>query len=285
MGEPGAPAVDPSYAWNSTGASGPTIASNTCASAMYIPSVYGRLTIPLPAANCLLAAAHGLVIEAEQPAVAVVLRLELVVGRAVVPAAELFFGVEGRGVQRLVPAKRADLFFHHPVVVTVALALRQRGRAPEAEVDVEVARVHGVQRPRLVTPQADGAHPDRRHLHLLGEERQELMPALDGDLHVLGDELPLRHAALRVHRGGEAVLLVDRDELPVDVRTPVLARPETADRLVFQAERARAPEPVGVPAPDVVLDREEVLAVPLQRLVVDLLAGVVAGPGRLIAER
>jgi hypothetical protein len=41
-GEPGMPALDPSYAWNSTGASGPAIASNTCASAIYIPSVYGR---------------------------------------------------------------------------------------------------------------------------------------------------------------------------------------------------------------------------------------------------
>jgi hypothetical protein len=36
------PALDPSYAWNSTGESGPAIASNTCASAMYIPSVYRR---------------------------------------------------------------------------------------------------------------------------------------------------------------------------------------------------------------------------------------------------
>ena len=145
--------------------------------------------------------------------------------------------------------------------------------------------MHGVEGPRLVAAQADGAHPDRRHLHLLGEERQELVPALDGDLHVLGDEFTLRHPPLLMHHGGQAVLLVDRDQLAVDVRTPVLARPEAADRLVLQAERARAPEPVGVPAPDVVLDREEVLAVLLQRLVVDLLAGVVAQPRCLVAER
>src|ERR1700722_10416288 len=97
-----------------------------------------------------LAAAYGLVVEAEQAAAAVVLRLELVIGRAVVPAAELFLRVEGRGVQRLVPAERADLVLDHPVVVAVALARRQRGSAPEAEVDVQLARAHRVKRPRLV---------------------------------------------------------------------------------------------------------------------------------------
>src|SRR5580700_8981298 len=106
------PALDPSYAWNSTGASGPAIASNTCASAMYIPSVYGRLL------SCRrrhqLATAYDLVVQAEQAAPAVVLGLELVVRRAVVADAELLLGVEGRGVQRLVPAKRADFVLHHP---------------------------------------------------------------------------------------------------------------------------------------------------------------------------
>src|SRR6185312_14992231 len=204
MGEPGVPDVDPSYAWNSTGASGPTIASNTWASAMYIPSVYGRLLSRCRVGG--LAAAYGLVVEGEQPATAVVLRLELVVGRAVVPAAELFLGVEGRGVQRLVPAERADLLLYHPVVVAVALARRQRGRAPEAEVDVELAGAHRVEGPRLGAAQPDGAHPDRGHLDLLREEREEVVPALDGDLHVLGDELPLRPVPLGVHRGGETVL-------------------------------------------------------------------------------
>src|ERR1700728_970261 len=173
------PALDPSYAWNSTGASGPAIASNTCASAMYIPSVYVAC-YPTAAVDG-LPAAYDLVVEAEQAAVAVILRLELVVGRAVVAAAELFFGGEGRGVQRLVPAKCADLFFHHPVVIAVTLARRQRGRAPEAEVDVEIARVHRVQGPRLVAAQADRAHPERGHLHLLGEEREEVIPAPDRD--------------------------------------------------------------------------------------------------------
>jgi hypothetical protein len=184
-----------------------------------------------------------------------------------------------------VPAEHADLLFHHSVVVAIALAGRQRCRTPEAEVHIEVTRVHRVEGPRLVAAQADRAHPDRRHLHLLGEERQELGPALDGDLHVLGDELPLGLVPPGIHRRGQAALLVKRDELAVDVRAPVLARPEPADRLVLQAEGTRTPEPVGVPAPDVVLDREEILAAALQRLVVDLLAGVVTDPGRLVAER
>src|ERR1700755_3521388 len=156
MGEPGVPAVDPSYAWNSTGASGPTIASNTWANAIFIP-----LTDPVAPRRSR---------RIWSPYYPAACRHRPFVGRAVVPAAELFFGEEGRGVQRLVPAKRADFLLHHPVVVAVALARRQRGRAPEAEVDVQLARAHRVKGPRLVAAQADGAHPDRGHPHLLGEE-------------------------------------------------------------------------------------------------------------------
>src|ERR1700761_8285406 len=96
-----------------------------------------------------LAAAHALVVEAEQAAAAVVLGLELVVRRPVVPAAEFFFRVEGRGVQRLVPVERADLFFHHAVVIPVSLAGRQGDGTPESPVDVDLVRLHRVERPGM----------------------------------------------------------------------------------------------------------------------------------------
>src|SRR5258708_12670832 len=122
------------------------------------------------------AAAHALVVQAEQPASAVILALELVVCRTVVPAAEFFLGVESGGVQRLVPVERADLRFHHPVVITVALPGRERHGAPEAEVDVHVARLHRVHRPRAVAAQPQRAHPHRGHLYVLLEHTQTPPP-------------------------------------------------------------------------------------------------------------
>ena len=50
------------------------------------------------------------------------------------------------------------------------------------------------------------------------------------DLYVLGDELAGRQLAPGVHHAGEAVTLVEGDELAVHVRAPVPARPHPADQ-------------------------------------------------------
>ncbi len=52
--------------------------------------------------------------------------------------------------------------------------------------------------------------------------------------------------------------MVQADDLPVRRGAQQLLRPEAADPRVLHAERARAPEPVGVPAPQVVADGEAV---------------------------
>ena len=90
---------------------------------------------------------------------------------------------------------------------------------------------------------------------------------------------------LCVTRAGQAVAAVQGDQLPVHVGAPVAARPQPSDQGFLHSEGPRAPEPVGVPAPQVVADGEEVLLVPPDRLVVDLLAGVVAAPRGHVAER
>ena len=87
-----------------------------------------------------------------------------------------------------------------------------------------------------------------------------------------------------IHGVGEAVLPVEGDEPAVHVAATEPARPGPADERVLHAEGARAPEPVGVPPPQVVLDGEEVLALLAQRLVVNAAAGVIALPRRLVAE-
>src|SRR5208283_3987509 len=72
--------------------------------------------------------------------------------------------------------------------------------------------------------------------------------------------------------------------LAVHVGTPVAPRPQGPDEGLLHAERPRAPEPVGIPSPQVVADGEEVLRRAAYRGVVDVPAGVVAPPGRDIAE-
>ena len=88
-----------------------------------------------------------------------------------------------------------------------------------------------------------------------------------------------------VQRGGQAVPAVEGHQPAVGVRAAVPARPGAADHRVLHPERPRAPEPVGIPAPEVVADREEVLLRAADRLVVDALPGVVAEPRRHVAER
>ena len=69
-----------------------------------------------------------------------------------------------------------------------------------------------------------------------------------------------------------------RDQPVVDVGAPPAPRPQPADPRVAAAPNApRAPEPVGVPAPQVVVGRQQVGLALLERPVVDLLPGVVAG--------
>ncbi len=141
------------------------------------------------------------------------------------------------------------------------------------------------ERPGPLAAQAKRAHPDRAHRHGRREEAQEIGAALDRDLHVLDDPLAFRALPVRVHRGDQAVAPVQRGELVVHVGSPVAARPQPADQRSLHAEASRAPEPVGVPPPQVVADGKEILLVPPDRLVVDLLPGVIAAPGRDVAER
>src|SRR5215218_1332584 len=88
-----------------------------------------------------LATPHALLVEVEQAALAVVLRLERRVGRPVVQAPELVALVERRRVERLAPAQRLDDLLDAAVAGAGRLALGRRHRGPEAEVHVGRLRV------------------------------------------------------------------------------------------------------------------------------------------------
>src|ERR1700722_11432190 len=268
-GEPAAPALLPSNAWNSTGASGPATRSNTSASAMFIT--------PSQAAN-------AFTVQICQPTAGVVVALELGVGRPVVALPEFLGRVERGRVEALVAAEVADRVLDLPVVETAGRARRQRYRSPEAEVHVDLAGPHRVQRPGLLSPQPQRAQPDRAHADLRREESQEVRAAVDRDLHVLDDVLVGGCPPPGIEHGGQVMRAVEGDELTVHVRAAVAAGPGPADERPLHSERPRAPEPVGVPAPQVVPDGQEVLAGAAHGLVVDLRTGVVTKPGCLRAE-
>jgi hypothetical protein len=111
----------------------------------------------------------------------------------------------------------------------------------------------------------------------LVEPGEELGQPVDGHLDVLHHALALGATRARVEPAHDAEPGVEAHQPVVDVGAAPAPRPQPPYPRVVQSERAGAPEPVGVPAPQVVVAAEHVgLALP-DALEVDLLARVVAG--------
>ena len=161
-----------------------------------------------------------------------------------------------------------------PPVVRARVARCLRHRRPEPDIDVQLARPHRVQRPGVAGP--DRAEPDRRDPDVGVERFEERRQVLHRDLDVLHHRLLHRSSAQRVEPVAPPVAPVERHDPPVDVRPPVPAGPQPSHEGVLYPDRARTPEPVGVPAPEVVADGEMVDRPLLLRPVEDLLPGVVA---------
>src|SRR5205823_12990654 len=83
---------------------------------------------------------------------------------------------------------------------------------------------------------------------------------------------------------GDAGAAVPAHDLRVGARAQTPAAIEPADERVLRKYVFRAPEPIGVPAPDVVVDGEIVLALLADRAVVDVLVRVIARIGRTRRE-
>src|SRR5699024_4858796 len=162
-----------------------------------------------------------------------------------------------------------DLGLDEPVPRPLGHAVLYGCRGPEADVDVGGVRLKWVEGPGAVRfraeaprggglPEPQRADPHRFDGQFAQEPVEELGGAVDGHLdvlhHPLSRALPLEGADLVA----EVVAVVEPDDLPVRRRPEQLLRPEAPDARVLHTERPRAPEPVGVPAPEVVADREPV---------------------------
>ena len=150
---------------------------------------------------------------------------------------------------------------------------------PEAEVDVPVV-LHRVEREAAgMRLRADRADPLRPEADVLRVELQELGRARERDVDVLDHRLRMQ-AEDALDFAGDADAAIPAHDLGVGARAQPLSPIEAADERVLREHVLRAPEPVGVPAPDVVAHRQVVLALFADRAVVDALVGVIAGVRR-----
>src|SRR5690606_13214560 len=251
------PATLPSNPRNRTGASPPMISWNTSARRIAPPlrllrtprrPAWGTGVIVVERSR----RADALVVQVRQPAGRVVGPLERAVRLAVVAAPELVLWVMHGGVERLVPAELVDQLLDPPVVPTVRPAAGERDGRPEAHVDVQPARLQRVQRPRPGRAQPQGAQPHRPDADLPVEGGQEPGGVLHRDLHVLHHRLARGPAGQPVGAPAEPPAPVQRDQAAVHIGAPPAARPQPADQRVLHPQRPGAPEPVGIPPPQVV---------------------------------
>src|SRR3954468_7970231 len=210
--------------------------------------------------SVLLTSLDGLGVEIEQPTVRVVRLLQYFIRRAAVSRPELILWVEGGGIQRLASVEARDLALDGPVVERLRLTCRPIGPPPEPHVHIRHGRVERIEVPRdLRVALRQWTQPHGLHPGLPVEEVEELTEPCSRNLDVLDDVLEIRLASGPVDPRFDAIAPLERDELPEHVGTQPALRPHLADRGVLRAERTRAPEPVGVPPPEVVANGQVVL--------------------------
>src|SRR5699024_9393350 len=250
---------------------------------------------------------HGLFVQPGEAPLRVVDFLELGREAAAVELLEGLPVVEGLGVEGLVPAKGADLLLDELVECAGGGVLAQQIHGhggPEADVDPGLPHRQRVERlgVLLVCTQglaltdqlaavssgalnADWAKPHRLDLAGMEEPLEELGQVLRGDLDVLDHALAGRPIVGGLDAVGEVVFAVPADDLPVEAGAQQVAGPHAADRRVLATEGAASPEPVHVPAPQVVANAQPVAEYAfgvLNRAVVDPVAGVIAGRARFV---
>src|SRR5204863_1485713 len=111
----------------------------------------------------------------------------------------------------------------------------------------------------------------------------ELARARKGDVDVLDHRLAVQPGET-LDPAPRADAAVPANDFCVGARSQALFPVDSSYQGMLRENVLRAPEPVGVPAPQIVVHREVVLAFSAYGLVVNLLVRVIAGVGRGIGE-
>jgi hypothetical protein len=148
-------------------------------------------------------------------------------------------------------------------------------RVPESEVDIEAIGIGREKREAMPSVESpERANPYRGHADLALEKVEESGSLLHHHVDILDDrfvmnseqppsDLPQSNARFPV------------DRFFVERRVQVLAPQQPADERILRVQQSRAPEPIGVPPPDVV-ERREVVALALAyRSIMDVFEGVI----------
>src|SRR6185503_1076413 len=227
---------------------------------------------------------HAFFVKARESPRRIVFLLERVVGGAAVAAVKVLLAEEAVRVERLDAAELAHLLLDQPVEVAGRVRFARALHVPEAEVDVPRALDRIQDEAPGIALGADRADPLRPQADFARIELQELDRARERDVDVLDHRLGvqaeqpldfLRRADAAVPAHDPGVGLRAEPRFPID---------ELPQKRVLREHVLRAPEPVGVPAPQIVLHREVVLPLLGDRAVVDALVRVVARVRRGLAE-
>ena len=118
-------------------------------------------------------------------------------------------------------------------------------------------------------------HPNREDADFVHEGFQEAQRGRAGQIHILNDRFAaVAGGAFRQFQ--ESPTAVPAHDALVEARTQALTAQETPQQRMLSTEILRAPEPIGVPAPQIVFGGQIVLFKLAQRAVVDLLERIVA---------
>ena len=131
------------------------------------------------------------------------------------------------------------------------------------------------------------AHPDWQDPDFVEEKAQEFGRVFDRNVYILYHALRMPIEQL-VDGGRQADPIVPAHDLLIGNRVQPAPPEQQPHRQVLYENVFRAPEPVGIPAPDVVTHTEEVLLALADRAKVHLEPGVIAGVGGVVdaaAER
>ena len=202
----------------------------------------------------------------------------------VVEPPEAVFLIEDIGVQRFDATQLADLVLNLFVEVAGRLVIGIINNVPKAEVHVKpgftITEMRKLQA-RFVNQHR--AHPDLRNTDFLVEETQEIGSPFDRDIDVLNHALGLVSQHLVQFRL-EADTRIPAHDFLVGDRIQMAPPHEQAHWQVLHEKMLRTPEPVGIPAPDVIAHLEEILASLTNRTVINLQPTVIVCIRRFIAK-